>query len=323
MRATTRWKTSWPASEHESARRIRPARGRRTVPSGSGSFALSCPISVPIAALLITALPACSPIAELPEDALDFERIPTPFVEDGQPVTLEAVVFSPAGPGPHPTLVFNHGATGVDADPSRFGQTSGSLAVARFFTDRGWFVLFPQRRGRGRSGGRYAEGLEPDGLGYSCSPQIALAGLERALEDLDAIVKYLDTHVAVDTSRMVIGGHSRGGALSIIYAGTQPTRFRGVINIVGGWIGEQCENRDAINRQSLERGAAFGGPTLWLYGENDPFFSLEHSRRNFDAFVSAGGTGMFEAYPLDNGHELVNRSDLWSEAVSAFLEQLQ
>ncbi|WP_032993406.1 hypothetical protein [Rhizobium leguminosarum] len=46
-------------------------------------------------------------------------------------------------------------------------------------------ILFPQRQGRGKSGGNYGEGLTLDGSRYSCSVEIAIAGFERAVEDVE------------------------------------------------------------------------------------------------------------------------------------------
>ena len=60
-----------------------------------------------------------------------------------------------------------------------------------FFNKRGWIVAFPQRRGRGKSGGLYDEGFTPDRSEYSCDPEFSLPGLERALTDMDAAADYL------------------------------------------------------------------------------------------------------------------------------------
>jgi len=39
----------------------------------------------------------------------------------------------------------------------------------------------------------------------------------------------------VDDERVVMGGQSRGGILSVAYAGRRPEQVKGVINFVGGW----------------------------------------------------------------------------------------
>jgi len=251
-------------------------------------------------------------------------KIPTTMTEDGVGVSLEAVIYKPEGEGPFPTLVFNHGSTGLGNDPALFGQTWAEPNIARWFTERGWLVVFPQRRGRGKSGGQYAEGLEADGSGYSTRPEVSLPGVDRALADIDAVVDWLAEQAEVNSARMLIGGQSRGGILAIAYAGTRPDVFFGAINFVGGWMGDRLPATRTINREVFERGARSALPTLWLYADHDPFYSLDHSRSNFDAFIRAGGLGKFHVLPVDdgqNGHHVVSDSPLWGELFEAFIRQ--
>ena len=261
---------------------------------------------------------ACRAYAERVE-----ERAPTPFVEDGRPVSLEVVVFRPFGPGPFPALTFHHGSTGTGTDPSLFTLTFTSETVARFFTERGYLVAFPQRRGRGRSDGLYDEGFAPGRTAYSCVQATALAGLERALQDAEVSVAYVAGRPDVDASRLVGGGISRGGLLAVAHAGRRPDLFGGVVNFVGGWLGEGCGDAAAVNRAGFLAGAAFDPPTLWLYGENDSFYSLAYSRGHFDAFVAQGGQGLFFTYtraPGLDGHFIINDPALWAADLDAYLE---
>lgn len=191
-------------------------------------------------------------------------RVPTPFVEDGRAVSLVVLLYKPAGVGPFPTLVFNHGSS--------------------------------------------------DGIG----------GLEHALEDLDIVVPALRRAPDVDPDRMLIGGHSRGGLLSIVHAGTRPGLYRGALKFSGGWVGDHALSLwpGAINTVAFRRAAAFRLPTLWLYAERDSYYATDHPRENFDAFIEAGGEGEFRMYDLEadvDGHYLVDRRGAWSEAVDAFL----
>lgn len=271
------------------------------------------------------ALPKKGAPAQTPPLAKTTERMPTPFIDDGKPVTLEVVIYKPTGNGPFPALMFNHGSTGNGDNPALFTSTYGSAAIARFFTDKGWLVAFPQRRGRGKSDGLYDEGFEVNRSGYSCDPQLSLPGLERALTDLDAAYSYLATRPDVDSKRMLIGGQSRGGIASSVYAGTRPTRFVGVINFVGGWVGDMCPSATAVNTVSFRRAAAFAPPMLWLYGENDPFYKISHSKSNFDAFTQAGGKGDFKVFDAGrgrNGHGVVSLPGLWRSAMDDYLKQL-
>lgn len=270
-------------------------------------------------------LRAAGVLSQTPALAKISERIPTGFIENGKPVSLEVVIFKPSGNGPFPALMFNHGSTGNGDNPALFNSTSTSVTLARFFTDKGWLVAFPQRRGRGKSDGLYDEGFEENRSRYACSPVLSLPGLERALSDMDAAADYLATRPDVDSKRMLVGGQSRGGIASVAYAGTRPTRFVGVINFVGGWVGDRCVHADAINAASFKRGAGFAAPMLWLYGENDPFYRVSHSKSSFDAFTQAGGKGSFRVFTPGrgvNGHGLISLPDLWRSDVTSYLEQV-
>ncbi len=254
------------------------------------------------------------------------EQIPTALVESGMPVQLELVSYRPTGAGPFPTVMFNHGSTGSGTDPALFTQTWSSPAIAGYFNQRGWMVVFPQRRGRGRSGGLYDEGFGPNrAAGYTCDPARSLAGVERALTDLDEVVRHLRTRSDVDARRLLIGGQSRGGILAIAYAGTRPGVFHGALNFVGGWMSDTCANPAAINTVTFVRGGAFAGPTVWLYGENDPFYSLAHSRSNHAAFAAAGGRGQLNVFnlgPGQSGHNVFLFPDRWGPSVETLLREL-
>ncbi len=254
------------------------------------------------------------------------ERVPTPWVEVGHAQTLEMVVYRPPGKGPFPTLVFNHGSTGEGDKPEWFVLTWTSTEVGRFFADQGWQVVFPQRRGRGKSDGLYDEGFEPDRSRYACKAELSLPGLERAMSDLDAVMAYLRTRPDVDMQRLLIGGVSRGGILSATYAGTRTDiPFLGVVNFVGGWVGDRCADADKVNAVSFQRSAAFARPMLWLYGEHDSFYSLQHSRKNFDAFIAAGGKGRFESFAPPPGvdwHFIHMQPELWERSVKAYLQTI-
>jgi pimeloyl-ACP methyl ester carboxylesterase len=251
------------------------------------------------------------------------ERIGTAFVEASKPVELELIFYTPPGTGPFPTVVFNHGSTGRGANPAEFRRTYAPEYVARFFTERGWLVVFPQRRGRGNSDGVYDEGIAPDRSGYTCNPRQSLAGLERAVLDLGAATDALTKRSEVDQSRMVIAGVSRGGILSLAFAARHPGKFVSAINFVGGWLSDDCPDIDAVNLATFRGAAAFTGPTLWLYGEVDTFYSIEHSRRNFDAFKSSGGNGTFHSFQVGGywGHYLIDYQELWRDQMSVFLER--
>jgi pimeloyl-ACP methyl ester carboxylesterase len=191
---------------------------------------------------------------------------------------------------------------------------------------RGWAVVLPSRRGRGGSEGLYDEGFARDRIyGYTCDPDLSLRGADRALRDLDAITDAALALPFVDRTRFVVGGQSRGGILSVAWAGKHPDGPRGVINFVGGWLGGGCPTSSAVNQELFRLGAGFPRPTLWLYGDNDPYYSLKHSEANFEAFRDAGGKGTFHEIGRStglNGHMIFIFDEAWSATVTAYLREL-
>ena len=247
--------------------------------------------------------------------------------ENDQLVRLEVVIFKPEGAGPFPLLVVNHGSTGKGIDPALFTQTFKAPAFAKIFVSKGYLVAYPQRRGRGKSEGLYDEGFHADRtLGYTCEPERSLPGADRALGDIEAAVAVLHRRADVAAGPVLMAGFSRGGALSVAYAGMHPNDVAGVINFVGGWLGEVCGlAASKVNTRLLRRGGAFQRSMLWLYGIHDRFYSLGHSGENFVAFRAAGGKGTFLPFdvPVGNGHLVMFEPSLWMADVDRYLDEIR
>src|SRR5690242_6705065 len=67
------------------------------------------------------------------------------------PLTLVGYLYKPDGPGPFPTLIWNHGS---EPDPGGGPQFD---SVAAIFVPAGYAVLAPVRRGQGDSQGEYIQ----------------------------------------------------------------------------------------------------------------------------------------------------------------------
>jgi dienelactone hydrolase len=254
-----------------------------------------------------------------------YDMVETQLREQDQPVQLETVIFKPKGTGPFPLTVINHGSTGDGKNPQIAKFTFVDTAIAQFLTDRGYIVAFPQRRGRGKSDGLYDEGFRDNRAnGYSCSTERSLEGADRALIDLDEAIKALQKRDDVAAGPVLLGGVSRGGILSMAYAGQHPETISGVLNFVGGWMAEGCPNGATINDNLFGKAAKFQQNTLWLYGENDPFYSTIHTKQRFKAFESAGGQGTYTVFdvPGGNGHGLSSAYHLWAPLADDYLKQL-
>ena len=96
------------------------------------------------------------------------------------------------------------------------------------------------------------------------------------------------------------------------------------VDRVGGWLGEFSPNGSTVNQLLFIRGATYRRPTIWLYGQNDSFYSIAHSRDNFAAFEKAGGKGKFLEFEaaVGQGHGLIGRPKLWSGPIDLYLNSL-
>ena len=175
-----------------------------------------------------------------------------------------------------------------------------------------------------KSEGRYDEGFDTNRAnGYSCDPALSLPGAERALRDIDAVTPVILAMPFVDRTRVAVGGQSRGGVLTIAWSGRQPAVPQAAINFVGGWMGTGCSTASTINQNLFVRGAAYGKPMIWLYGDEDRFYPLSHSRSNFAAYQAAGGKGTFNEYKPPQGttgHGISGVPALWTVALDGYLK---
>ena len=113
---------------------------------------------------------------------------------DNEGVTLAGSLWLPAGPGPHPAMVFVHGA----------GRASrqGASGVADYFQSRGIAVLGYDKRGVGESGGVY--------VGWRNASE---ANLTLLAGDAAAGIKLLRGHDAIDPRRIGLWGVSQAGGI--------------------------------------------------------------------------------------------------------------
>ena len=246
-------------------------------------------------------------------------RIPmTEAGSGGKRITLEATLYRPEAEGPHPVLLFNHGSTGGGTVTP--WTTMRPARLAQFFVERGFAVLAPMRRGRGASEGAHAE------YEGTCEGDVLGAGLARAIEDVDAALAYLHAQPWADSGRVVIAGQSRGGILSVAYAAERSGTVRGVINFAGGWTSQRCDEGGRSFNQPTFASAGGGTriPMLWLYAEEDRYYSSAWIRRYQEAFAQAGGVATFHLFPAfgADGHRLVDRVELWKAAADDFLRRL-
>ena len=136
-------------------------------------------------------------------------RIPTHGVQ------VNGIIYQASGPGPHPTLVICHGLPGNEKN----------LDLAQAVRRAGWNAVFFNYRGSWGSPGNFR--------------------FFQNLEDADAVLAYLRDPgnaklLGIDTSRIVITGHSMGGWVAVSTA-SHDHSLAGVILISAADVGKQVD----------------------------------------------------------------------------------
>jgi acetyl esterase/lipase len=251
-----------------------------------------------------------------PDHRLAYGRAPQQFAD----------LRLPAGPGPHPVLVFLHGGCWMaEYDLSHTNSLMAALAGAGIAT---WSVEY---RRLGHPGG-----------GWPGTFEDVAAGIE-ALADAAGAFN-------LDRRRVAAAGHSAGGHLALWLAArdrtlgreADPSRVRvnGVValapitDLAGARASRVCgdapaklagEDAETVDRRaSPVRLLPFAIPQWVLHGERDSIVPPEMSRQ-YGAVARQAGDAVNVQVLHDTGHfELVNpRSTAWPAVLAAVRQALE
>lgn len=239
---------------------------------------------------------------------------------------LRATVFRPeprsGGEGPHPMVVINHGTS----EATRHAVAMPVYYwLSRWFVDRGYVVVLPQRRGHGATGGELAEAI-----GTCRDPDHYNSG-KIAADDIEAVVKFMSGQSFVAPNATVVAGISTGGWASLALAERHIDGVRGIVNFAGGRGGYAFGQPSRIcdEKRLVAAAGRFGlgsreTPTLWLYSSNDSYFGPGLARSMAAAFNAAGGSAELHVLPpySSDGHSLADDQagwDLWGDKLDDFL----
>jgi dienelactone hydrolase len=244
-------------------------------------------------------------------------------------VMMRTVIFRPAGAGPFPLVIINHGS--VQSEDQRAKMRPLFLAASEFFVDRGYAVAVPARPGHGETGGPYLETNSADG---SCAhADYRASGLVTA-DSIQAAIDYLERQSFVKKGHVIVVGQSAGGWGALALASRNPRDVKAIINFAGGRGGhiEDRPNNNCAPEKLIAAARSFGAtarvPVLSIYTENDTYFAPSISKPLNEAYRSAGGTIDFHLLPafgLD-GHGFFGARDgvpTWSPIVDQFLKSVR
>lgn len=255
------------------------------------------------------------------------------MLPSGDPaIDLRATVFRPkTGEGPadcgddgtkRPLVIINHG---TDVSTSRAVSVPVFYWLSRWFVERGWVVVLPQRRGHGATGGELVEARD------SCSRPDHYAAGHTAADDIEAAANFMTQQPFVEAKSVVAVGVSSGGWATLALGTRESSPLRAVVNFAGGrgayaW-GKPYEICDPV--QLAAAAGSFGAesrvPSLWIYAENDSYFPPHIAKAMAAAYMAAGGNARFHLLPRygREGHGLVDDREgwsHWSSQLSSFLD---
>ena len=221
----------------------------------------------------------------------------------------------------HPLVVINHGT-------SESNRMSVSMPVyywlSRWFVDRGYAVVLPQRRGHGATGGTLVESV-----GDCEHPDHYVSGIIAA-QDVGAAVDYMVRQPFVDPGAVLVVGISTGGWASLALASQRPDLMAAVVNFAGGRGGHawgrknRCAGADELVKAVHDFALTARAPTLWLYAKNDSYFGPALAAKMAAAWKEAGGKAEYDPLPAygEDGHDIVDDRagwDVWGKTLDQFL----
>jgi carboxymethylenebutenolidase len=170
--------------------------------------------------------------------------VPETVVVPSGKLRLKAFLWKPNAPGPFPTVLFNHGSGGADADHTAgLVMTEAAEKLAPLFLKHGYAFLYLFRRGQGLSAdqSRFMQDIlqqEEAAKGKQARQhlQFMLTTTDH-LDDVLAGLSFLKTASAIDAKRIAIVGHSFSGQVTLL-AAEQDNTVRAVVTFAaaaGSW----------------------------------------------------------------------------------------
>jgi dienelactone hydrolase len=240
-------------------------------------------------------------------------------------VSMHAKLFLPAGSGPFPLAVVNHGS-----EEDSWGRATMNMpsfpGITDWFLSRGYAVVLPLRPGNGETGGPY---LEAQG---QCANADFLKAGNGTADSIAAAIAYMVKQPHIRPAGVIVVGNSAGGWGALALASRNPPGVAAVIAFAPGRGGHQYNrpNDNCSPERLVASAAAFGKtariPSLWLYAANDTYFPPDLSRRLADAYRDAGGKVEYNLLPPvgREGHGLImaDGAATWAPYLEGFLASL-
>jgi dienelactone hydrolase len=253
----------------------------------------------------------------------------TVVVRSGQ-LTLKAFLWRPAGHGPFPAVLFNHGSWPTNTRSGRPAREifAQAAALGPVFARHGYVFLFIFRRGVGLSAGQGTNAAdlldrELAANGQEARNRIQLRLLETdELDDALAGLAYLRALPEVDSRHLAVAGHSFGGSLTLLLA-KRDSSLVAAVDFAGG--AGSWESSRELRARLLAAVVATTVPIFFIHAAND--YSIAPGKSLAAEMTRLGKPHRIKIYPpsgttTSEGHNLVDLSiATWERDVFAFLDE--
>jgi carboxymethylenebutenolidase len=234
--------------------------------------------------------------------------------------TLHGFVYKPAGTGPFPTVLYNHGASAGMLNNQAF-ELIGPLLNAR-----GWALFAPYRRGRGTSSdaGPYVmDEIEAararGGQELGARTMARLLSTEQ-LQDQLAALAWLKKQPFARPTQIAVMGNSFGGIETVL--GAEHAGYCAAVDASGAaesWDG--APDLQSVMLHAVQHSMV---PIFFFQAEND--YNLAPSRTLYAAMKRLNKPAEIRIYPPygdgpEGGHSLPYRgASIWIDDVVRFLD---
>jgi carboxymethylenebutenolidase len=234
-------------------------------------------------------------------------------------LTLQGVLYKPAGAGPFPAVLFNH-----DSSPGMVGNEV-LQALGPHFVSRGWVFFAPWRRGQGLSEnlGTYIlheieAAWRKDGVAAAAAVLVRRHETDQ-LDDQLAGLTWLRTAAFVAPGRIAVAGSSYGGIQTVL--GVERADYCAGIDMAGAAMAWKLNPQlQTVMTRAVRNARA---PIFFFQAEND--YDLSPTHVLAAAMKEAGRPYQATIYPPSGkahgeGHALVVRGiTVWFDDAMKFL----
>ena len=263
-------------------------------------------------ALLALILLAGGTNSGIGEDSVAGPKPETVTYGQGDSGTLNGFIYRPAGKGPFPAVLWNHGSEKMPGWQPDLGH---------FYTRQGYVFFIPHRHGHGRSPGEYIVDLQK---GRSEEERVRLHEIYN--QDVALAAAWLARQPYVDAQKMAMSGLSYGGIQTLL-AAEKGMGMRAFVAFAPGAMSWAANPRLGTRLVTAVRAAQ--SPVFLLQAQND--YSLSPYEILGAELRKKGGANQARLYPAygvshEEGHagfatkpEGIGR---WGGDVTRFLDPL-